>query len=263
MKNITKKVYLYSTLVGIDWLRLYKFFAGLPWFIQDLRKLKKQRVDKNNQFPITKLYPCVIEKDAQSGSTRGHYFTQDLFVAQRIYIANPSNHIDIGSRVDGFVAHVAVFREIFVGDIRAMPSTISNINFVQINLMEELPLTMIDAWHSISCLHALEHFGLGRYGDPVDMDGHIRGLANLSKMLKPSGVLYLSVPIGKQRIEFNAHRVFSLQYLMELFQLHNLDIASFSYIDDLGHFHQSANPSEVNQDLMFGCGIFELNKAVI
>lgn len=261
MKNIIRKLYFYSALVGIDWLRLYRFFSGLRWYFRDLVILKKQRKGKAELFPITKLYPCVIEKNSQSGATRGHYFTQDLFVAQRIYVANPISHIDIGSRVDGFVAHVAVFREIFVGDIRPMSSKLSNISFVQIDLMKELPSSMINTWHSISCLHALEHFGLGRYGDPVDADGHIRGLANLSKMLKANGVLYLSVPIGRQRIEFNAHRVFSTKYLMDLFKLHSLNLGSFSYIDDLGHFHKAANPSAVGQDLMFGCGIFELNKA--
>jgi hypothetical protein len=29
---------------------------------------------------------------------------------------------------------------------------------------------------SLSCLHALEHFGLGRYGDPIDPRGHEKGI---------------------------------------------------------------------------------------
>jgi len=63
----------------------------------------------------------------------------------------------------------------------------------------------------------MEHFGLGRYGDPVNYDGYLLGLNNLYQILKIGGKLYFSVPIGPQRIEFDAHRVFSLSYLLELF----------------------------------------------
>ena len=38
---------------------------------------------------------------------------------------------------------------------------------------------------SISCLHAIEHFGLGRYGDPVDVLGHVKALDNIRKALTP------------------------------------------------------------------------------
>ena len=61
---------------------------------------------------------------------------------------------------------------------------------------------------SLSCLHALEHFGLGRYGDPVDPDSYRAGLANMARVLSPGGTFYLAVPVGQPRVEFNANRVF-------------------------------------------------------
>jgi hypothetical protein len=73
---------------------------------------------------------------------------------------------------------------------------------------------------SISSLHAIEHFWLGRYGDRIDINGYIKGLNTIYWMLKKWGIFYFSVPIGPQRIEFNAHRVFSLKYLVELLDIY-------------------------------------------
>src|SRR4029079_3682989 len=105
-------------------------------------------------------------------------------------------------------AHVAVFREIEVIDIRPTDSKVSNITFLQDDLMDP-KLVLNDYCDSLSSLHALEHFGLGRYGDPIDADGYIKGFVALSSMLKQGGVLYLSVPVGRERIEFNGQRVLS------------------------------------------------------
>src|ERR1700689_4816288 len=69
---------------------------------------------------ITHGYPILTDYDAEAGSARGHYFHQDLLVASFIHDRNPARHIDIGSRIDGFVAHVASFRNIEVMDIRAL-----------------------------------------------------------------------------------------------------------------------------------------------
>jgi SAM-dependent methyltransferase len=158
---------------------------------------------------------------------------------------------------------VASFREIDVLDIRPLPGKIANVRFIQVDLMEDLPASLLESSDSLSCLHALEHFGLGRYGDPVKCDGHLRGLSNLHRILRRGGALYLSVPIGPQRIEFNAHRVFSVQHLVELCG-GRFEIDSFSYVDDEGDLHEDV---ELLDDLVrdnygcsFGCGIFEMSK---
>ncbi|HOJ08129.1 MAG TPA: DUF268 domain-containing protein, partial [Ignavibacteriaceae bacterium] len=116
---------------------------------------------------------------------------------------------------------------------------------------------------SVSCLHTIEHFGLGRYGDPVDVNGHLKGLKNITNMLKKNGRLYLSTVIGPQRIEFDAHRVFSVKYLIELIE-ENFIIENFSFIDDKNKLYISAELSEKNIqnnfNCSYGCGIFELIK---
>jgi len=117
---------------------------------------------------------------------------------------------------------------------------------------------------SISSLHAIEHFGLGRYGDPINLNGHKIALENIYTYLKLGGTFYFSVPIGKkQRIEFNAHRIFSLSYLMQLFK-DKYVFQSFSYVDDKGKLFRDIelNENDIRStfDLIYGCGIFELIK---
>ncbi|MBF0105209.1 MAG: DUF268 domain-containing protein [Deltaproteobacteria bacterium] len=194
---------------------------------------------------------------------RGHYFWQDLFVAQRIFKNNPALHVDVGSRIDGFVAHVASFRKIEVLDIRPLETTIDNVTFVRADMMAKDLSLFTDYCDSLSCLHALEHFGLGRYGDPIDPDGYLTGIENINRMLKSGGKLYLSVPIGPQRVEFNAHRVFEVKYILDLMsKMFKLDM--FSYIDDKGNLHKNVAIEDKDVQSSFGChygcGIFEFTR---
>lgn len=234
----------------------------MPSFLKEYRTFKKQTAQNPDDFPFGKFYPCVEDRSQESGTTTGHYFHQDLLVAGKIFKNNPDKHIDIGSRIDGFVAHVASFREIEVFDIRKLSYQIDNIIFKQVDMMD-LRLGLSDYCDSISCLHALEHFGLGRYGDPIDSQGHRRGWQNIYQVLKKNGKLYFSVPIGRQRIEFNAHRVFSLDYLIRMMNgLYQID--SFDYVNDAGNLIKNAALSEEtiknNFSCHYGCGIFELTK---
>jgi len=248
-------------IIGINPIKTFRFLFGLNFIIRDYFKIKRQKGD-DKLFPFGRFFPITFDKNDESGNMRGHYFHQDLYVAKLIFKNNPIKHIDIGSRTDGFVAHIASFREIELIDIRNQTSKVSNIKFTQADLMQ-LPTDMIEYTDSISSLHAIEHFGLGRYGDPIDYFGYLKAIDNITKMLKPSGTFYFSVPIGPQRIEFNAHRVFSIPYLLEIFQ-QNFELVSFSYIDDRGDLTE--NPVMENDKIKtnfgchYGCGIFELKK---
>jgi SAM-dependent methyltransferase len=143
-----------------------------------------------------------------------------------------------------------------------MDSKVRNILFKQADLMSPPP-EMTGYTDSLSCLHAIEHFGLGRYGDPIDFEGHLKGLNSLYIILKPGGTLYLSCPIGPQRIEFNAHRVFAVKYLLSLFE-GKFNLRNFSYVDDRGDLHENvamtADMLDANFGCRYGCGIFELVK---
>lgn len=262
-KFIYYQIILRFKLIGIDLIKSGRFFKGLGFYYSDRRKLKKQL---GPEFPFGKAYPILDERKEVGGTMKGHYFHQDLLVAQRVFENNPERHIDVGSRVDGFVAHVAAFRQIEIFDIRDIENSTKNIKFSRADLMQ-LDESLIESCDSISTLHAIEHFGLGRYGDPIDANGHLKAIANLSKMLKPGGKLYFSTPIGPQRIEFNAHRVFSIAYLLETLESNGLSLDYFSYVDDLGDLFKEVEltPELINTncEVNYGCGIFELSKVKV
>ncbi|MEI6752262.1 MAG: DUF268 domain-containing protein [Paludibacter sp.] len=255
------KVYGNLNLLGVDIQKMGKFFSGLSLYMNDKKALQKQ-MSIDNRFPFGSNRPIFDDRFAESGSASGHYFHQDLLVARKIYENIPVRHVDIGSRTDGFVAHVAIFRAIEVFDIREQKSNVKNILFKQADLMQ-LPENMHNYCDSISALHSIEHFGLGRYGDPIDYLGHEKAVKNITKILQSEGKFYFSVPIGSQRINFNAHRVFSVKYLIDLFS-DDFSIDTFSYVNDTGDLTENVTLLESdiqnNFGCHYGCGIFELTK---
>ena len=242
-------------------IKAFNYILAYLSYRRDLKNIIKQK-GNDTLFPFAKKRLILHEKFTESGIASGHYFHQDLLVARKIFQNNPEKHIDIGSRTDGFVAHVATFREIEVFDIRVQSKRIKNIIFKKADLTE-LPLNLIEYTDSISSLHAIEHFGLGRYNDTIDYWGYLKAIKNITKILKPGGRFYFSTPIGKQRIEFNAHRVFEVQYLIDIFK-ENYNLISFSYVNDEGDLFEDIELNEDNikrnLDCKYGCGIFELIK---
>jgi SAM-dependent methyltransferase len=256
-----KRFYRLLSSFGIHPKLVTQSARGWRFYRNDLREIKKQ-LESNKDFKLGDSYPVLRERFETNGDLKSHYFHEDLLVAQRVFENRPVKHVDVGSRVDGFVAHVASFREIEVFDIRPQEAIVKNMKFVTADFMN-IQADLYNYTDSLSSLNVIEHFGLGRYGDPIDVNGHLKGLDNMYKVLKPGGKFYFSTPIGPQRIEFNAHRVFSMEYLLKIFQS-NYTIDRFSYVDDLGHFHQNVNLDEAgirtNFSCWFGFGIFEMIK---
>jgi SAM-dependent methyltransferase len=188
----------------------------------------------------------------ENAGSVGPYFHQDQIVASWIHALKPERHVDVGSRIDGFIGNVSSFRSVEVIDIRPQPSPIRNVIFHQIDLMAELPASWIDCTDSLSCLHTIEHFGLGRYGDDIDPDGHLKGLDQLKKMVKPGGRLYLSTPIGPQRVEFNAHRVTAASTLVDWFS-DGWEIERMAVIDDNDQLHEPIDWKVQELGAHFGC----------
>lgn len=261
MKKVLKNIYFALNLIGFNSHKFIIFFTQIHLYFNDYFCFRKQ-MKKNGDFKFGKPYPILDDKSTTSGTMKGHYFHQDLLIARKIFYNNPIKHIDIGSRIDGFVAHVAVFREIEIFDIRQQESNVKNIVYRQANLMD-MQDEMKEYCDSVSSLHAIEHFGLGRYGDPIDADGHLKAISNIYMILKEGGKFYFSVPIGRQRIEFNAHRVFSLVYLLQILNK-NFILNCFSYVDDKGNLFENIELTKdsvsENFNCNYGCGIFELTK---
>lgn len=222
------------------------------------RRNKKEWIKQGGK--ITHNYMILSDFDSNAGSASGHYFHQDLLVSNFIHKNKPKRHIDIASRIDGFVAHVASFREIEVVDIRSLKKSVhKNIKFIQADFMSMRDLGTAD---SVSCLHAIEHFGLGRYSDVIDIDGHKKGITNLVNLVDNGGCLYISFPIGKNNeIHFNAHRVFKVDTILEHPDIkEKMRLLRFDYVDDNGDLNTNENIHEINKDLDYGCGIYTFIK---
>lgn len=256
LSNISRQI----SQIGIYPRMFIRFFRGLPRIIWDYIQIS--RLNNHQLFPIKNIFLITNDLYEESWVANWHYFHQDLLIARRIYRSKPHKHVDISSRVDGFVAHVCVFREIEVFDIRPLDNKVDGIIFRKANLMN-LDEKYIEYCDSISCLHAIEHFWLWRYGDPIDVNGYLKWLENIYKILKKGGTFYFSVPVGPQRIEFNAHRVFDIGYLLSLFDS-KYEVVDFSYVDDIGDLHEDVELTEKNihnnYHLNYWCGIFELKK---
>lgn len=234
MKAFLLRIYwLLSAQFGIDPRKMSGSLRGLPRYVRDLYRFRSSYTGR------LALMPCLHDWHEEGGATKNEYFWQDLLVARMIFAAGPEMHVDIGSRVDGFVAHVASFREIEVFDVRPISTHIPGVTFKQADFMQPVE-GMADYCDSLSCLHALEHFGLGRYGDPIDPQGFERGFGNMARLLKEGGVFYLSVPIGIERVEFNANRVFDPRTIISLAARNSLKLSVLAVIHQDGSVDMSA-----------------------
>ena len=237
---------------------MLRAFARLPRFTKEFRQFQRQCRKR-----VTAL-PCLHDWRQEGGSAKNEYFWQDLYFARKVYVANPQKHVDIGSRIDGFVAHVASFRQIEVFDIRPITVSVPGVVFRQADFMKPLE-ELKEYCDSLSCLHALEHFGLGRYGDSLEAQGHESGLRNMAHILQPGGKFYLSVPLGRERVEFNAHRIFSPRCVVKLATANNLYLRDFAFFQANGMFKE-ANVSENLFDSIsqrdYTLGLFTFEKRV-
>ncbi len=235
---------------------LLKSVKAVPCFLRDVRKYQGLNRGDSFRISIRDLFPILTDRDDTAGVADGHYFHQDLWAARKIFARAPARHIDIGSRVDGFVAHLLVFMPVTIIDIRQLDSNIPGLSFIRDDATQlaQLPSGSVE---SLSSLHAAEHFGLGRYSDPVDPAACFKFMDALQRVLAPGGSLYFSVPVGRERVEFNAHRVFAPKTILDSFP--QLQLLSFSYVGDDGRLYEDTDLAAAAQ-LDYGCGLFQFTK---
>jgi len=183
MVRILKKVNTFLACLKLDIRAVLASIFELPRYFKD-RKNFSRLSSTPHEWPI-RSNPILLDRKAEA-STLGEYFWQDLLVAKKIIAQNPINHVDVGSRVDGFIAHLACVRKVKVFDIRPLSFVIDNVEFIQWDITDPNP-SMIGTADCVSCLHTLEHIGLGRYGDKLDPDGWKKGLRSLVDLVAFGG----------------------------------------------------------------------------
>ena len=208
--------------------------SGVFWVTKDA--IKYNRKNSSHEFPFHLRNIRYIFSDIvmNAGTVDSHYFLQDIYMAKKVAENHPTLHYDIGSRVDGFIGHLLCnsdIEKVIMIDIRPFPIKIDKLEFMQGDAMN-FDTVSDNSIDSLSSLHAVEHFGLGRYGDPIDPNGWKKSLLEIQKKMKAGGLFYFSVPVGReQKVCFNAHRVFNPHTIINT--LYNMELLSFSYIHNL------------------------------
>jgi hypothetical protein len=202
-----------------------------------------------------RLSPALLDFSARSGSADGHYFWQDLITARWIFEANPGKHFDVGSRIDGFIAHLLSFREVTVLDIREgskeIPGLTTFVGDAQLDISGAT-----GTFPSVSSLHSIEHFGLGRYGDQLDPQGHVKGLLNIARCVEVGGSFYVSFPLGDDVVEFNSQRLIHPNLITS--SLSNFEVKSFVLIPWRGVPIFNTKIESINLDVHGQAGLFHL-----
>jgi len=223
---------------------------GYFWFIKDIvnyqRQSKTLLMGKN-------LYPMLHDK-VNFSPFNSHYYYMSLWVFDRIIKQKPTSHVDIGSSYEfsGYLSRL--IKTTFI-DLRPINVKAKNLAIKKGNILN-LPYKD-QSIKSLSCLHVAEHIGLGRYGDTVGPKGTEKACTELSRVLAPNGLLYFAVPIGKEKVCFNAHRIFPPKKIIKMFP--KLKLIEFSLVNDNGIFLEKQNTNLFN-NLNYGCGMFLFKK---
>lgn len=229
--------------------RVGRFFGYWGEYLQ-FKKGNKGRMPVR----LSDTYPCLTDRLKQTPFD-AHYTYHPAWAARILAQTRPSEHIDISS-ILYFGTMLSAFIPVKFYDYR--PAAI-NLSGYQSGFADLLQLPFPDgSVESISCMHTIEHIGLGRYGDPLDPEGDLKAIAELIRVLKPGGDLLFVTPVGRSRIEFNAHRIYSYEQIVSYFP--PLQVQDFSLVDDNGRFISSASPALVAGQ-QYGCGCFWFRKS--
>jgi SAM-dependent methyltransferase len=242
------------TIFGVR--KLFLYFA----FFADLAKFQKLSRTTDNRFParFPKIHPCLGEATATTGFDN-HYIFHPAWAARIVAKLKPDVHVDISSSLH-FVTVVSAFVPVKFYDYRPAQLNLISLETGKADLLN-LPFAD-NSIKSLSCMHAVEHVGLGRYGDPIDPDGDIKAIRELRRVLSPGGSLLFVVPVGKSRVEFNAHRIYSYDQITSYFP--DLDLQEFALIPDKGGLIANPPPSKETVDAQsYGCGCFWFKKRLV
>jgi hypothetical protein len=245
MLNQLKKIY-----------HLGKNILLSPFIIFDFFNFRRLSQDKRFRLEVKDFYPQIFDKTQLTNFDR-HYVYHTSWAARKVREISPLKHVDIASSLY-FPGIVSAFIPVDFYDYRPAPLDLSDLKTGEADLTK-LPFPS-NSISSLSCLHTIEHIGLGRYGDPIDPEGDVKACRELSRVLSFGGSLLFVTPIGKESvIQFNAHRIYTYDLVLALFP--DLKLQEFSYIEEKGNsgIKYNANPNDLEAET-YACGCFWFKK---
>jgi SAM-dependent methyltransferase len=212
------------------------------------------RTHERFSFSQSEIFPCLDDDTVQT-SFDHHYVYHTGWAARRLAKVSPRLHVDFGSSIY-FAAIASTICPFKFYDYRPARLSLQGVEPAQADL-SSLPFPN-DSIESVSCMHVVEHVGLGRYGDPIDYDGDLKAIGELSRIVAPGGSLLFVVPVGQPRLLFNAHRIYAYDQILHHFG-GIFAVDEFALITDAGRFIRGAGREEANAQ-SYGCGCFHFKK---
>lgn len=228
--------------------KIGRFFS----YLGELNRFKNKS-DKRFTIKTKDIYPCLKDKITSTPFDQ-HYTYHPAWAARILAKTTPEYHVDISS-ILSFSTIVSAFVPVRFYDYRPAELNLNNLKSGFADLKKlDFPDNSVP---SLSCMHTIEHVGLGRYGDEIDPNGDLKSIGELKRVLQQDGDLLFVTPVGKPKIEFNAHRIYSYEQVIEYFS--PLKLKEFSLIPDTGGIIINADPALVGQQ-NYGCGCFWFKK---
>jgi hypothetical protein len=229
-------------------------------FLRDFFRFKKMSKG-SSRFTVSLLdqYPRLEDNTSDTPFDR-HYVYHCAWAACILKETKPALHVDIGSSLN-FCSMVSAFIPMEFHDVRPPDLELENLS-VKVNTLGRLDIPDHSVV-SLSCMHVLEHLGLGRYGDPLDPQADLTGIAELKRILAPGGNLLIVVPLGTPKVMFNGQRVYS--YGLIKYYFGELELREFAFIPDSaadGHLIRNPTPDQM-ASFRSGCGCFWFKEKMI
>jgi SAM-dependent methyltransferase len=225
-------------------------------FTEQFSRFKEQScLDGRFEPKQTDWYPWLNDNTPETGFDP-HYVLHTSWAARALAKTKPKVHVSFGDSLY-FVGIASAFMSISFSDIRKSGLPFRDIKEDSADLTS-LPPSWTGTLQSISCMHVLEHIGLGRYGDALDASGDRKAAGELTRVLAPGGQLLMVVPMeDPPRVCFNAHRLYSYLQVMDLFP--DLSLLEFTLITNEGQFFENADPCLL-EGRKYSCGCFRYTK---
>lgn len=248
-----KRFFQTTPVVRFFWWRCYyavRFLRFLCQYVTFSRQSRQE--DVRFDVRLRDIRPYLSDASTLTAFDP-HYIYLTGWACRVLRRSAPMVHVDIGSSLE-FVVAISAFIPLKFYDYRPAPLEIDGVETGFADL-KKLPFADKSVF-SLSCMHVVEHVGLGRYGDSLDALGDVKAMSELERVLAFGGQLMFVVPVGRPSVCFNGHRIYSFDQVVGAFP--ELRLESFTLITDIsqgGQLLNDATREDVDRQ-EYGCGCY-------